>query len=148
MKRCKARKPDRPACHGAPKWSQIREIREAHRHLLGQLVPGDELGRTYAEFIAAAVIARAMHGDLKAVREIRQATEKHVGEKQGRAAPESLVSSLSLEDKIKFLQKPKCRKEVASYGDGRGAATAQLLKSHDVQSPSSRDGSVPDQRTH
>jgi len=122
MKRYKARKKRRPACESAPKWSRIRQICEISRDKLAELVPGDELGRTYAEWIAAAVIVRAMHGDLKAIREIRLATEKPLHERQPTKATDDLLAHLRLEDKIKFLQEWKGRKEVQSYGDGRAAA--------------------------
>jgi len=134
MSRCKGKRKGPATDESAPKWSRIRQICEASRHKLGQLVPGDELGRTYADWIAAAVIQRAMHGDLKAIREIWQATEKSVVEKQGKRATDDLLAHLTLEDKINFLREWKRNKEVAG------------LKSDDLQSPSSRDGSVPDRR--
>jgi hypothetical protein len=50
-------------------------ISGAARDLLGQLVPGDRLGRTYAELIASRLIDRMCSGDARAARELREATE-------------------------------------------------------------------------
>jgi hypothetical protein len=111
MKQCKARKKNAAACESAVKWSRIRQICEAYRHKLGELVPGDELGRTYAEWIAAAVIERAMHGDLKAVTEILEATEKQITEKPATAGAGDLLTRLTLEEKIEFLKRRKHREE-------------------------------------
>ena len=91
------------------KWWQITEIGQACQHKLGELVPGDGLGRTYAQWIAAAVIQRAMHGDIKAAEEIRLATEIHVAEQKRKTA--ELLSILSIEHKLRFLEELKRRRE-------------------------------------
>jgi hypothetical protein len=63
-----------------------------------------------------------MHGDLKAVVALLQATEKQIPENPATAGAGDLLTRLTLEEKIKFLQKWKGRKEVQSYGEGRAAA--------------------------
>ena len=47
-------------------------LSDAARYLLGQPVPGDKFGRTYAGVIANAVVARACQGDSRAVKEITE----------------------------------------------------------------------------
>lgn len=63
----------------------ITTISNAYLYILAQPVPGDRLGRTYAEAIAAAVIRRAMQGDLRAIKEIHKATLDGGDSKQERA---------------------------------------------------------------
>jgi hypothetical protein len=48
-------------------------ITAAVRDLIAQAAPGDTCGRTYAEMIAAKLVSRALHGDLRAARELMQA---------------------------------------------------------------------------
>jgi len=55
-------------------------ISDACRYLLGQPVPGDKQVRTFAKMIAAALIRRALQGDLRAVREVREIEEASAAE--------------------------------------------------------------------
>jgi hypothetical protein len=43
----------------------------AYEQLLAESVPGDKRGRTFCELIAAVVVARALDGDQRAKRELR-----------------------------------------------------------------------------
>ena len=57
-------------------------ISDACRYLLGQLVPGDKQGRTFAEMIAETLIWRALQGDLRAMSEVREIEEAGAVESQ------------------------------------------------------------------
>ena len=53
--------------------------------LLGKPYPNDKWGRTYAERIAAAIVRKAVRGDVRAAKEIALRTE---GRARLRVAPE------------------------------------------------------------
>jgi hypothetical protein len=58
--------------NGKPKW---RLLSETYRAKLAELVPGDKLGRNYAEAITDAVFAAALRGNIGAFQEIADRTE-------------------------------------------------------------------------
>jgi Family of unknown function (DUF5681) len=58
--------------NGRPKWKLLSNT---YRAKLAELVPGDKLGRNYAEAIADAVFAGALRGNIGAFQEIADRTE-------------------------------------------------------------------------
>jgi Family of unknown function (DUF5681) len=57
---------------GRPKWKLLSDT---YRAKLAELVPGDKLGRNYAEAIADAAFAAALKGNIGAFQEIADRTE-------------------------------------------------------------------------
>jgi len=57
---------------GRPKW---KILSDAYRAKLAELVPGDKLGRNFAEAIADAAFAAALEGQIGAIQEIADRTE-------------------------------------------------------------------------
>jgi hypothetical protein len=57
---------------GRPKWKLLSDT---YRAKLAELVPGDKLGRNYAEAIADAAFAAALEGQIGAIQEIADRTE-------------------------------------------------------------------------
>jgi Family of unknown function (DUF5681) len=58
--------------NGKPKW---RLLSDTYRAKLAELLPGDKLGRNYAEAITDAVFAAALRGNIGAFQEIADRTE-------------------------------------------------------------------------
>jgi len=58
--------------NGKPKWKLLSDT---YRAKLAELVPGDKLGRNYAEAIADAAFAAALEGQIGAIQEIADRTE-------------------------------------------------------------------------
>jgi hypothetical protein len=129
MKRCKTRKKDRQNGEGAPTSSRIRKILQACQHKLGESVPGDERGRTYAEWIAGAIVHRAIHGDVRAAREIERATGQHYSKQKQEAAHPGLLSRLSVEQQIEFVEwflaRLKHKKEAGANECGRAGSAGK-----------------------
>ena len=80
-----------PAGPNPTSQSRHTTISDAARHLVAQLVPGDRLGRTYAEVIVSALIARACGGDVQAMRLIFQITEGDAETRQTQKKREVVV---------------------------------------------------------
>lgn len=93
-------------------------ISDACRDLLVQPVPGDKQGRTFAEMIAAALIWRALQGDLRAVREVREIEEASTAE-----SPECMnykydeqLPKMSDEELLAMIRTYYERRDIASNG--------------------------------
>ncbi len=64
--------PGNPGGPGRPKKTPLTD---AYRDKLGKLVPDDPEHRTYAQFLADVIFAKAVDGDIVAAKEIADRTE-------------------------------------------------------------------------
>ena len=66
--------------HAGPKWEperppEVEALADTYRAKLAELVPGDKLGRNYAEAIADAAFAAGLRGNIGAFQEIADRAE-------------------------------------------------------------------------
>ena len=95
-----------PNPSGRPKTAPLSQ---ACREVLGQLVPDDPDGRTYAEVIAAMLAEKALEGDIRAAQEIADRAE-------GRSRQSVEISHTSLRDAFDRMS----REELETYArEGR-----------------------------